>query len=96
MVIAAFPSVLQSGHAIGPFALSLYLLAIGAGLFKPNISPTVLDQNPHLKPHVITEKSGKKVIVDPEATSESIMLVSCFSKVELSLLTIAVVVLPFD
>lgn len=31
MVIAAVPSVLASGHAIGPFALSLYLLAVGAG-----------------------------------------------------------------
>jgi len=31
MVIAAIPSVIQSGHAIGPFALSLYSLAIGAG-----------------------------------------------------------------
>jgi len=79
MVIAAIPSVIQSGNAIGPFALSLYMLAIGAGLFKPNISPTVLDQNPHLKPHVVVEKSGRKVIVDPEATSESIMLVSILS-----------------
>lgn len=73
MVISAIPSVIQSGKAIGPFALSLYMLAIGAALFKPNISPTVLDQNPHTKPHVITE-NGKRVIVDPEATSESIML----------------------
>jgi len=31
MVIAAIPSVLQSGKAIGPFAVSLYSLAIGAG-----------------------------------------------------------------
>ena len=31
MIISAVPSVLQKGHATGPFALSLYLLAIGAG-----------------------------------------------------------------
>lgn len=53
------------------------MLAIGAALFKPNIAPTVLDQNPHKLPHVITQKDGKRVIVDPEATSESIMLVCC-------------------
>jgi hypothetical protein len=76
MVISAAPKVIQSGHAMGPFALSLYMLAIGAALFKPNISPTVLDQNPHKRPHVITRKDGSKAIVDPEATSESIMLVS--------------------
>jgi dipeptide/tripeptide permease len=76
MIISAIPSILQAGNGIGPFALSLYMLAIGAALFKPNIAPTVLDQNPHKRPHVITNKNGEKVIVDPEATSESIMLVS--------------------
>lgn len=34
MIISALPSVLQSGNAIGPFALSLYMLAIGAGKWK--------------------------------------------------------------
>jgi dipeptide/tripeptide permease len=74
MIISAVPSVIQSGNAIGPFALSLYMLAVGAALFKPNIAPTVLDQNPYKRAHVITKANGKKVIVDPEATSESIML----------------------
>ncbi|RDW69243.1 hypothetical protein BP6252_08263 [Coleophoma cylindrospora] len=74
MIISAIPSIIQSGHAIGPFALSLYMLAVGAALFKPNIAPTVLDQNPHRKAHVVTNKNGQKVIIDPEATSESIML----------------------
>jgi hypothetical protein len=62
MIISAIPSIIQAGHAIGPFALSLYMLAVGAAMFKPNIAPTVLD------------KDGSKVIVDPEASSESVML----------------------
>jgi hypothetical protein len=74
MIISAIPSIIQAGHAIGPFALSLYLLAIGAALFKPNIAPTVMDQNPHKKPHVVTRNDGSKVIIDPEASSESVML----------------------
>lgn len=74
MIISAIPSVIQAGKAIGPFALSLYMLSIGAALFKPNIAPAILDQNPHLKPHVVTKSNGAKVIVDPEATAESIML----------------------
>jgi dipeptide/tripeptide permease len=36
MVVSAIPSVLQAGHAIGPFALSLYSLSIGAGKQKLN------------------------------------------------------------
>lgn len=75
MIISALPSVLQSGKAIGPFALSLYMLAIGAAQFKPNISPTVMDQSPHKIEHVITDpKTGEKVIVDPEQSINKVML----------------------
>lgn len=74
MIISALPPVLQSGHAIGPFALSLYMLAIGAAQFKPNISPTIMDQSPHKVPHVVTDKNGERVIVDPEESLNSVML----------------------
>ncbi|KAK3361768.1 hypothetical protein B0T24DRAFT_561305 [Lasiosphaeria ovina] len=73
MIISALPPVLQSGNAIGPFALSLYMLSIGAAQFKPNISPTIMDQSPHKVAHVITE-NGEKVIVDPEESLTSVML----------------------
>lgn len=43
-------------------------------MFKPNISPTVMDQSPHKIAHVITDKNGEKVIVDPEESLTSIML----------------------
>ncbi|KAJ8125857.1 hypothetical protein O1611_g7781 [Lasiodiplodia mahajangana] len=74
MIISALPSVLQSGNAFGPFAFSLYLLAVGAAQFKPNISPTLIDQSPHKKAHIITDKNGEKVIVDPEESINSVML----------------------
>ncbi|KAF3014968.1 hypothetical protein G7054_g7789 [Neopestalotiopsis clavispora] len=74
MIISALPPVLTSGHAIGPFALSLYMLAIGAAQFKPNISPTIMDQSPHRVPHVVTDKNGEKVIIDPEESINSVML----------------------
>lgn len=50
------------------------MLSIGAAQFKPNISPTVIDQSPHKIAHVITEKSGERVIVDPEESVNSVML----------------------
>ncbi|KAI8629311.1 hypothetical protein F5Y19DRAFT_475299 [Xylariaceae sp. FL1651] len=74
MIISALPVVLQSGNAFGPFAFSLYLLAVGAAQFKPNISPTLIDQSPHKKAHIITDKNGEKVIVDPEESINSVML----------------------
>jgi dipeptide/tripeptide permease len=43
-------------------------------MFKPNISPTLLDQMPVTVPVTKTLKDGSKVIVDPEATTERVML----------------------
>nr|OQO23868.1 hypothetical protein B0A51_05880 [Rachicladosporium sp. CCFEE 5018] len=74
MIIGAIPSVLQAGHAIGPFMLSLILLAIGAGIFKPNVAPTVFDQYQHQKSYMKILPSGEKVVVDPEVTVQRIML----------------------
>lgn len=43
-------------------------------LFKPNISVVILDQNPHSKPTTEVLASGEKVVIDPEATTERMML----------------------
>lgn len=43
-------------------------------MFKPCVSPLLLDQIPDSAPRVKSLKSGEKVIVDPEATSERVML----------------------
>jgi dipeptide/tripeptide permease len=43
-------------------------------MFKPNISPVLLDQMPATVPVTKFLKSGEKVIVDPEATVERVML----------------------
>ncbi|KAF2085690.1 putative MFS peptide transporter [Saccharata proteae CBS 121410] len=75
MIFGAIPTVLRAGKAIGPFLLSLMILAIGAGLFKPNVAPTILDQYTTEKPYTKTLKSGEKVIVDPEATYQRLMLI---------------------
>lgn len=37
MICGAIPSVLEAGNGMAPFMVSLVLLAIGAGIFKPNI-----------------------------------------------------------
>ncbi|KAK4682656.1 peptide transporter ptr2 [Podospora pseudoanserina] len=81
---ASYYGCFQYGKTLIPFAISLYMLAIGAGKeviaqdgpfqdcscfvaqFKPNISPMVMDQSPH--------KVAHRVIVDPEASFNSVML----------------------
>lgn len=74
MVFGALPVVLQAGHGMAPFVVSLIVLAFGAGLFKCNIAPLVIDQYPHHKQHIKVLPSGERVIVDPETTVQRLML----------------------
>lgn len=43
-------------------------------MFKPNVSPLLLDQMKHTTPIVKTLKSGERVIEDPEHTTERVVL----------------------
>jgi len=71
---AGAPSLLANGNAKIPFFISVYVLCLGAAMFKPNISPILLDQMKESKLKVKTLKSGEKVLVDPEHTTERTML----------------------
>ena len=75
MIGGAAPAVLRAGQGVAPFVISLILLAIGAGIFKPNIAPTLLDQYTHQKQYVKRLPGGEKVIVDPERTIQRVLLI---------------------
>ncbi|KAI4864552.1 POT family protein [Hypoxylon rubiginosum] len=75
MVGGAAPSLLQAGKGVAPFLFSFILLAIGAGIFKPNVAPTIIDQYEHQREYTKVLKSGEKVLVDPETTVSHIMLI---------------------
>ncbi|CAK7236400.1 peptide transporter ptr2 [Sporothrix bragantina] len=78
MIGGAAPAVLRAGRGVAPFLVSLFLLAIGAGIFKPNVAPLLIDQYQHQHAYVKTLPSsptGEKVIVDPERTIQRILLI---------------------
>ncbi|KAK1984206.1 POT family protein [Colletotrichum cereale] len=77
MIAGAAPAVLQGSKAgaVAVFLVSYFLLAFGAGIFKPNVAPTVIDQYKHQREYTKVLKSGEKVIVDPETTISHIMLI---------------------
>ncbi|KAI2624622.1 PTR2-domain-containing protein [Hypomontagnella submonticulosa] len=75
MIGGAAPAVLQAGQGVAPFLISFILLAIGAGIFKPNVAPTVIDQYKYQREYTKVLKSGEKVLVDPETTVSHIMLI---------------------
>ena len=75
MIGGAAPSVLKAGNGVAPFLISLLLLSVGAGIYKPSVAPLVIDQYTHQREYVKTLKSGERVIVDPETTISRIMLI---------------------
>jgi proton-dependent oligopeptide transporter, POT family len=75
MIGGAAPALLQAGKGLAPFLFSYILLAIGAGIFKPNVAPTVIDQYKYQREYTKVLKSGEKVLVDPETTVSHIMLI---------------------
>lgn len=74
MVAAGSKDLLLAGTSKAPYFLSVYILAVGAAMFKPNVSPLLLDQVTTTVPTVITLSSGERVIQDPESTTERVML----------------------
>ncbi|KAF5636196.1 peptide transporter PTR2 [Fusarium sp. NRRL 52700] len=66
MVGGAAPAVLKAGNGLAPFMISFFLLAIGAGIFKPNLVPLLIGQYTDQGEFVKTLKSGERVIVDPD------------------------------
>ncbi|KXX73667.1 Peptide transporter PTR2 [Madurella mycetomatis] len=74
MVAAGSKDLLANGTAKAPYFLSVYVLSVGAAMFKPNVSPLLLDQVNTTVPKVVTTTSGEKVIQDPESTTERVML----------------------
>ncbi|KAI1305124.1 POT family protein [Xylaria venustula] len=75
MIGGAAPALLKAGKGAAPFLVSFFLLAIGAGIFKPNVAPTLVDQYKHQREYTKVLKSGEKVLVDPETTISHILLI---------------------
>lgn len=74
IILGGIPSLIHNETAKIPFFLGVYILAIGAAMFKPNVTPILIDQLKTHVPRVITLKSGERVIEDPEHSTERAML----------------------
>jgi POT family proton-dependent oligopeptide transporter len=78
-IIAAIPSVIESGHGIGPTVLAILTLAVGTGFIKPNLLPLLMDQYPVDIDVVKVLPSGEEVIVDRQKSLERMTLVFYWS-----------------
>ncbi|QUC18886.1 uncharacterized protein UV8b_03127 [Ustilaginoidea virens] len=74
IVAGGAKQLLDNGTAKIPFFIGVYILAVGAAMFKPVLSPLILDQMQSHVPVVKILESGERVIEDPEHGSERVML----------------------
>lgn len=74
IVVGGARDLLANGNAKIPFFIGVYILALGAAMFKPNVTPLLLDQLSSHVPIVKTLPSGERVIEDPEHSTERVML----------------------
>lgn len=66
--------MIKQGHAIAPFVIGLITLAFASGFIRPTIAPLIADQCTVKRAYVKTLGTGEKVIVDPNATVERMLL----------------------
>jgi len=74
-IIAAIPSVIASGKALGPTIVGIITLAFSTGFIRPNLLPLLMDQYKHKHDYVKFLPSGEKVIVDRQKTLERVSLI---------------------
>uniref|UniRef100_A0A8H7N574 Uncharacterized protein n=1 Tax=Bionectria ochroleuca TaxID=29856 RepID=A0A8H7N574_BIOOC len=74
LVSSGAKSLLENGNAKVPFFIGIYIISLGAAMFKPNVTPLLLDQMKTRLPKVVTLKTGERVIEDPEHGAERAML----------------------
>jgi POT family proton-dependent oligopeptide transporter len=73
LIIAAVPPVIvETSAAFGVFVLGVVVVGVGAGMFKPNISPLIVEQINIQSLYVKELESGERVIVDPTITQSRI------------------------
>ncbi|KAI1856857.1 uncharacterized protein JN550_013659 [Neoarthrinium moseri] len=74
ILVGGARQLLEDGTAKIPFFIGVYILAFGAAMFKPNVTPLLLDQMSSHVPVVKTLPTGERVIEDPEHSTERVML----------------------
>lgn len=72
ITLTSMPASIAAGGALPGFIISLVIIGIGTGGIKSNVSPLMAEQYRRKHPGVKTLPSGKRVIVDPKLTVQSI------------------------
>ncbi|KAF0436568.1 putative MFS peptide transporter [Gigaspora margarita] len=72
LTLTAIPAAIVANASLPGLIIAMVIIGLGTGGIKCNVPPMAGEQNTCTKPYVKTLKSGEKVVVDPELTTQSI------------------------
>ncbi|KAI9029846.1 POT family-domain-containing protein [Phycomyces nitens] len=72
ITLTSIPAAMESGAAFPGFVVGMVIIGLGTGGIKSNVSPLVAEQYRSREPFVKTLKNGRRVIVSPQATYQTI------------------------
>jgi proton-dependent oligopeptide transporter, POT family len=75
LFVTSLPYSLEHGAGLGGFVAALFLIGMGAGGIKSNVSVLIFEQYTETKAKVLTLKTGERVIVDPQTTISNIYMI---------------------
>ena len=75
LLITSLPYSIEHGGAFPGLITAMFVIGIGTGGIKSNVSPLIAEQVRSTKRFVRVLSNGKKVIVDPEVTVQRIYMI---------------------
>lgn len=76
LFVTSLPKPLATGNTgMGGLVTAMVVIGIGTGGIKSNVSPMIAEQYTITKPYVREKKNGKREIVDPNITVQSVFMI---------------------
>jgi proton-dependent oligopeptide transporter, POT family len=75
LFITSLPVAIEGGVAFGGLIMAMFIIGLGTGGIKSNVSPLIAEQVQETKTRTKYLASGEKVIVDPTLTVQRIYMI---------------------
>jgi dipeptide/tripeptide permease len=75
LFVTSLPYSIEHGGAFPGLIAAMFIIGIGTGGIKSNVSPLIAEQVRSTKPVIKVLSNGKRVIVDPEVTVQRIYMI---------------------
>ncbi|KAF2711821.1 DNA repair helicase [Pleomassaria siparia CBS 279.74] len=75
LFVTSLPVSIERGAAFPGLITAMFIIGLGTGGIKSNVSPLIAEQVQNTFPFIRTLPSGKRVIVDPEVTVQRIYMI---------------------